>query len=75
MKSSYLRTNQNQTIMLRTAIIFGLLAGAIQVIIGQFAFSWGENHPEWGEVIGYSVMLAALSMIYFGIRNQRDQTS
>ena len=59
--------------MLRTAIIFGLLAGSIQVIIGQLAFSWGESNPEWGEALGYSVMLAALSMIYFGIRNQRDQ--
>ena len=72
-KSSYLRTNQNYSIMLRTAIIFGLLAGSIQVIIGQLAFSWGESNPEWGEALGYSVMLAALSMIYFGIRNQRDQ--
>lgn len=59
--------------MLRTATIFGLLAGSIFVVIGQLAFSWGEHHPDWGEVIGYSVMLAALSMIYFGVRNQRDK--
>lgn len=59
--------------MLRTALIFGLLAGAIQIVIGQIGFSWGESRPELGEVIGYSVMLAALSMIYFGIRNQRDR--
>lgn len=59
--------------MLRTTLIFGLLAGAIQLIVGYTAFSFVGGDPTWGEIVGYTVMLAALSMIYFGIRHQRDK--
>ncbi|MEL6971984.1 MAG: DUF4199 domain-containing protein [Bacteroidota bacterium] len=59
--------------MQRTALVFGLIAGVILILLGQFGFYLGEQFADWGEAIGYTTMLAALSMIYFGIRNQRDQ--
>ena len=60
------------TMMLRKALIFALLAEAVH-ILGQLLFAWREISPEYSEILGYCVMLVALSMIYFGIRNYRDQ--
>lgn len=58
--------------MKRVILIYGAISGAI--IIGIIIISmmiWGmEGASEW---MGYLVMVAALSLIFFGIKSYRDQ--
>ncbi|MEP6591803.1 MAG: DUF4199 domain-containing protein [Gemmatimonadota bacterium] len=52
---------------------FGLIAGGIMAammtltIVFEKQFGWGQN-----EVFGYTTMLLAFLMVYFGIRSYRD---
>lgn len=58
--------------MLRVILIYGLLSGSIVIatIIGSIAI-WGmEQQSEW---LGYLVMVVALSLIFFAIKNYRDR--
>lgn len=62
--------------MKKVVLTFGLIAGLItagtmmsMVLISR----GGQEHLENGEVIGYSSMLIAFILIFFGIRSWRDQ--
>ncbi|MEP6573442.1 MAG: DUF4199 domain-containing protein [Gemmatimonadota bacterium] len=60
--------------MKRTVWTFGLIAGAI--LAGLMAvtvpFMDRIGHGDMGELIGYSTMILAFLMVYFGIRSYRD---
>lgn len=61
--------------MFRKILIFGLIAG---VIVGSVLFgmmlSMGDGPPnQYGELIGYSSMLIALSAVFVGIKRYRDE--
>lgn len=59
--------------MIKNIFIYGLLAGAIVVSLGNLVFEVFQlDSFEYGELLGYSTMLVALTMVYFGIRRQRD---
>ncbi|MGV6800972.1 MAG: DUF4199 domain-containing protein [bacterium] len=60
--------------MLRIALIYGGIAGAI--IISAIIFSLSVTDVDTGPggyIFGYSVMLVALTMIFFGIRTYRNK--
>lgn len=58
--------------MKRIILIYGLLSGAITIgIIITSIMIWGiEGQSEW---LGYLIMVAALSLIFFGIKTYRDR--
>lgn len=64
--------------MKKTVWTYGLIAGTI-VSIGLLAGMWlmvgpdGKANMEGGEVFGYTSMIVALSLIFFGTRSYRDK--
>lgn len=56
---------------------YGLMAGAIQVIIGfglmALLIGDGSSNMEYGELLGYATMIVSLSLIFFGIKAYRDE--
>lgn len=61
--------------MLANIARYGLVAGLLVGIIDFAMFvSMGDqpHHLQYGMLIGYSVMLMALSAVFLGIRRQRD---
>jgi hypothetical protein len=54
---------------------YGLIGGLVVGLIDFTLFlSLGDTpHLEYGMLIGYSVMLIALSAVFLGIKRQRDQ--
>jgi len=64
--------------MKRIVIIYGLIAGSIVgglKLITMPLFKNGTLHFENGELLGYSSMVIALSMIFFGVKTFRDKHS
>jgi hypothetical protein len=60
--------------MLRNILIHGLIAGII-IAIPTYGISVAlADHPpeEYGMLIGYTTMLVALSLVFVGIKRQRD---
>ena len=60
--------------MLRIGLIYGAIAGTIVIgviIIGALAA--GESGGHGGELLGYLVMIVALSMIILAIKRHRDR--
>lgn len=62
--------------MRKTVLTFGLIAGAIMsammLVTGLFADQIGFDK---GEIIGYTTMVLAFLMTYFGIRSYRDNVA
>lgn len=60
--------------MKKTVLIFGGIAGLIMMIMMFITMPMGENgNMENGELIGYTTMVIALSLIFFGVKNYRDK--
>ncbi|MEQ1865717.1 MAG: DUF4199 domain-containing protein [Micropepsaceae bacterium] len=62
--------------MLRIALTFGIIAGAIIIagIIATFSFSNGHGADGMGSVyLGYLIMILGLSMVFFGVKRYRDR--
>ena len=59
--------------MTRVVLIFGLLAGAVLAVmmVVQVGFI-DEIGFDRGEIIGYTTMVVAFLMVFFGIRSYRD---
>jgi hypothetical protein len=63
--------------MKKTVLRFGLLAGAVMLVINFVPLILLEGDPhkyEWGEVLGYTGMVLGLTAVFFGIRHHRDHT-
>lgn len=60
--------------MLRKILVFGLIGGLIAGAAISFSTIYMQHHtPEsWSMVIGYLMMLVALSTIFVAVKRQRD---
>ncbi len=59
--------------MSRIVLTYGLIAGIVVSLSLILLTSNGGINMENGEIIGYTVMIIALSTIFFGVRTYRDQ--
>ena len=59
--------------MKRIVWTFGLIAGAIMALMMAVTIPFFEQVGDLGEVIGYTTMVAAFLMVFFGIRSYRDE--
>jgi hypothetical protein len=61
--------------MKKIVLIYGLLSGAIvgsMFFITMPLYERGTLTMENGELVGYSTMVVALSLIFFGVKSYRD---
>ena len=61
--------------MKKIVLVFGSIAGVI--VGGMFVATWplhenGTLTPEYGMLVGYTTMVIALSLIFFGVKSYRD---
>ncbi len=60
--------------MIRIALIYGTIAGAIVIAMMMLTFHLQKADPSFmSHVIGYLKMLIALSLIFFGVKKYRDE--
>ncbi|MEQ9403993.1 MAG: DUF4199 domain-containing protein [Cyclobacteriaceae bacterium] len=60
----------------KIAVKYGAISGLLIVsswFIG-YMLSGGETHFEGGEVVGYGVMLLALTAVFMGVKSKRDDS-
>jgi hypothetical protein len=70
--------NKKNTTMKKIVIVYGLIAGAVVATIMMtimYMYNSGTLNPDNGEVLGYTVMVISLSMIFFGVKSYRDKQS
>jgi hypothetical protein len=61
--------------MKRIILIYGLIAGVIvaaMMFITMPMYNSGSLNVDNGELVGYTTMVIALSMIFFGVKSYRD---
>jgi hypothetical protein len=61
--------------MKRTVLTYGLIAGAIMSIEMIVGLPFIEEIGSLGLVVGYTTMVVAFLMVYFGIRSYRDRVA
>ncbi|MES2304590.1 MAG: DUF4199 domain-containing protein [Gemmatimonadota bacterium] len=62
--------------MRKIVLTFGLIAGAILSVMMFITFSFhDEIGYDKGAIIGYTTMVLAFLMIYFGVRSYRDNVA
>ncbi len=62
--------------MKKTVLTFGLIAGAILSVMMLATLPFMDRIGfERGEIIGYTSMLLAFLLIFFGVRSYRDEVS
>jgi hypothetical protein len=62
--------------MRKVTLTYGLLAGAIISVVTLLGFTlWGKDAIDFdnSQLIGYGIMVIALSIIFFGIKSYRDK--
>lgn len=60
--------------MFRNILKYGLIAGGVVGGISFTIFTFGGEHNfDYGMLIGYATMLVALSAVFVGIKQYRDQ--
>ena len=61
--------------MKKNILIFGLFSGLIISVFIVLLTLWGAKHPDsnHSEVIGYTSMVIAFSIIFVGVKNFRDK--
>ncbi|MGV3638572.1 MAG: DUF4199 domain-containing protein [Flavobacteriales bacterium] len=59
--------------MKRIILTYGIIAGLIVSAMMWFTLGDGEHDWENGEMIGYTTMVIALSMIFFGVKDYREK--
>lgn len=58
--------------MKKTVWTFGLISGAIMAVMMWLTIPFIENFGDNAELLGYTTMIVAFLMVYFGIRSYRD---
>ncbi len=61
--------------MKKIILVYGLIAGAIvgaMLLITMPLYEKGQLNWENGELLGYSTMVIALALVFFGIKSYRD---
>ena len=58
--------------MKRIVWTFGLIAGGIMAAMMLITVPFAEKIGDAGEVVGYTTMILAFLMVYYGIRSYRD---
>jgi hypothetical protein len=61
--------------MRRTVLTFGLIAGAIMSLEMIVGLPFIDEIGSLGLVVGYTTMVVAFLMVYFGIRSYRDRVA
>jgi hypothetical protein len=62
--------------MKKTVLTFGLIAGAILSVMMAITMPFHDRiGPDKGEVIGYTTMVLAFLLIFFGVRSYRDNVA
>jgi hypothetical protein len=62
--------------MLKIVLIFGLIAGAVMSAMFLITIPFHDQIGfDNGMLVGYTSMVAAFLMVYFGVRRYRDQVS
>jgi ABC-type xylose transport system permease subunit len=61
--------------MRKIVLTFGLIAAGILSVMMLITMLWSKIDFDNGEVIGYTTMVVAFLMIYFGIRSYRDNVA
>jgi hypothetical protein len=68
---------QKLFIMKNVVLKYGSIAGLIQVVVGfglmALLIGDGRDKIQYGELLGYTTMIVALSVIFFGVRTYRDE--
>jgi hypothetical protein len=62
--------------MKKIVLTFGLIAGAILSVMMMISLVFMDQIGfEHGEIIGYTTMVLAFMMVYFGVRSYRDNVA
>jgi Protein of unknown function (DUF4199) len=66
--------DEGKLAMLKTILVYGLIAGVIVAIPMLLQATVLNGHPPlaWAMLIGYATMLIALSTVFIGIKRYRD---
>jgi hypothetical protein len=67
---------QNTKAMKRIILVYGLIAGTIiggMLLITMPLYTSGTLNFDNGELLGYSTMTIAFSLIFFGVKSYRDK--
>lgn len=59
--------------MLKTAFIYGAIAGLIVILTMVIGFLLGADHGDSSLFLGYTIMIVALSLIFLAIKSHRDR--
>ncbi|MFM5906899.1 MAG: DUF4199 domain-containing protein [Novosphingobium sp.] len=59
--------------MTRLVLVFGILAGIIELALLGLSMGLASDHGILGMVLGYLSMLIALSLVFVGVRKYRDE--
>ena len=71
----YCQKFTEETFMKKTVLTFGLISGAVVAALMWIMMAgWksGLVNYEKGEIVGYTTMIVALSMVFFGVKSYRD---
>ncbi len=61
--------------MRKPVLFYGLIAGAIMALVLAITNPFPEKFGDNGELIGYTTMVLAFLLVYFGIRSYRDNVA
>lgn len=60
--------------MQRLILVYGGIAGTIELILLALSMGLVSDHGSLGMVLGYLSMLIAMSMVFVGVRRYRDES-
>jgi uncharacterized membrane protein YhaH (DUF805 family) len=61
--------------MFKTAFIYGAIAGLIVVATIVIGLFMGADHDDGGLLLGYTIMIVALTLIFIGVKRFRDRNN
>jgi len=61
--------------MKKTVLVYGLIAGAISAALMLATLPFMSLLDKWGAVVGYTGMLLAAMLVFFGVRSYRENAA